>query len=335
MQESDNQLTNPVYFSIIIPVYRTENFLHKCIDSVLSQTYPNFELILVDDGSPDNCPLICEEYAQHDNRVHVIHKSNGGAASARNVGIRAAHGDYIMFTDSDDYWNDSTALQSILEAIIAYQCDVLCTNLCKTYIGEQIEKRYFAPSAPLIGLDEVLLGERYISSPCSKIIKSQFFLNGQLDFIENIGSEDVDWSLRVALLSKKMVYIDVSFYCYLQRDTSSSHSMTTKKLHDLKSNVLACIQLLSRQNQTMQKQLTPYVGYQYAILLLNIASLADKHQQAMFLIGLQKECHLLQFSNSSKVKLMNAANKLLGFQGMVSLLSIYVKITKRGIICQS
>lgn len=125
MQVSDNQLANPVYFSIIIPVYRTENFLHKCIDSVLSQTYPNFELILVDDGSPDNCPLICEEYAQHDNRVHVIHKSNGGAASARNVGIRAAHGDYIMFTDSDDYWNDSTALQSILEAVPIYAKRIL------------------------------------------------------------------------------------------------------------------------------------------------------------------------------------------------------------------
>ena len=335
MKASDSQLAPPCFFSIIIPVYGTEKFLHKCIDSVLSQTYSNFEIILVEDGSPDNCPQICEEYAQHDNRVHVIHKSNGGAASARNVGIRAAHGDYIMFTDSDDYWNDSTALQSILEAIVEYQCDVLCTNLCKTYTGEQIKKKYFAPSAPLVGVEEVLLSERYISSPCSKIIKSQLFLNGQLDFIENIGSEDVDWSLRVALLSKKMVYIDVSFYCYLQRDTSSSHSMTIEKLHDLKSNVRACIQLLSNQNQTMQKQLMPYVGFQYAILLLNIASVTDKHQQAAFLIGLQKECHLLQFSNSSKVKMMNVANKLLGFQGMVRLLSFYVKIMKRGIICQS
>lgn len=335
MKENYSRLVHPILFSIIIPVYRTEKFLHKCIDSVLSQTYPNFELILVEDGSPDNCPQICEEYAKRDNRIRVIHKSNGGAASARNVGIRVAHGDYIMFMDSDDYWNNSTALQSISEAIVAYQCDVLCTNLCKTYIGVQNEKKYFAPSAPLIGVDEVLLGERYISSPCSKIINSKFFLNGQLDFIENIGSEDVDWSLRVALLSKKMVYIDVSFYCYLQRDTSSSHSMTIEKLQDLKSNVLACIQLLSCQNQTMQKQLMPYVGFQYAILLLNIASLADKHQEAMFLDGLQKECHLLQFSNSSKVKMMNAANKLLGFQGMMCLLSTYVKITKRGIICQS
>lgn len=335
MKVSDSQLAHPVFFSIIIPVYGAEKFLHKCIDSVLSQTYSNFELILVEDGSPDNCPQICEEYAQHDNRVRVIHKSNGGAASARNVGIRAAYGDYIMFTDSDDYWNDSTALQSILEAIVAYQCDVLCTNLFKTYIGEQIKKKYFAPSAPLVGIESVLLGERYISSPCSKIIKSQCFLNGQLDFVENVGSEDVDWSLRVALRSKKMVYIDLPFYCYLQRDTSLSHSMTIKKLHDLKSNVLVCIQLLSSQNQTMQRKLMPYVGFQYAILLLNIASLADKHQQAMFLTGLQKECHLLQFSNSSKVKMMNAANKLLGFQGMVHLLSFYVKITKRGIICRS
>ena len=140
MKENYSRLVHPILFSIIIPVYRTEKFLHKCIDSVLSQTYPNFELILVEDGSPDNCPQICEEYAKRDDRIRVIHKSNGGAASARNVGIRVAHGDYIMFMDSDDYWNNSTALQSISEAIVAYQCDVLCTNLCKTTSEYKMKK---------------------------------------------------------------------------------------------------------------------------------------------------------------------------------------------------
>ena len=75
MKENYSRLVHPILFSIIIPVYRTEKFLHKCIDSVLSQTYPNFELILVEDGSPDNCPQICEEYAKRDDRIRVIHKS--------------------------------------------------------------------------------------------------------------------------------------------------------------------------------------------------------------------------------------------------------------------
>ena len=330
-----NKSDFPILFSIIVPVYKTEDFLPNCVDRILSQTYRHFELILVDDGSPDNCPQICDKYAQIDNRVRVIHKENGGAASARNVGIHSARGDYIMFSDSDDYWNDITALQSVFEAVITYQCDVLCTNICKTHVGAHTKKKYLSSSAPLIGIENILMHECYISSPCSKIIKSQFFLNGQLDFVENVGSEDVEWSLRVALLSRQMVYIDISFYCYLQRDTSSSHNMTLKKLQDLKSNVLTCIQLLYGQNEHMQKVLMPYIGYQYAILLLNIASVVDKHQQNLFLSGLQKECFFLRFSNSTKVRMMYITNKLFGFREMMNILSAYAKISKRGITCQN
>ena len=328
-----NKLDFTILFSIIVPVYKTEDFLPKCVDSILSQTYRHFELILVDDGSPDNCPQICDKYARADNRIHVIHKENGGAASARNIGIHFAHGDYIIFSDSDDYWDDMTALQLISEAIIAHQCDVLCTNLCKTYDGAEKSKKYFLPSAPLIGIESIFLHERYISSPCSKIIKSQLFLDGQLDFVENVGSEDVDWSLRVALLSKRMAYMDISFYCYLQRDSSSSHSMTTKKLHDLKNNFLTCIQLLNEQNESTRRLLAPYIGYQYAILLLNIASVVDRKQKTMFLSELKDKDYFLQFSNSIKVRTMNTANRLLGFKGMMNLLSAYAKITKRGVVC--
>ena len=89
--------------SVIVPVYKVEPYLHRCIDSVLNQTFTDFELILVDDGSPDNCGAICDEYAAKDPRVRVIHKENGGLSSARNAGIDIARGDYLSFVDSDDY----------------------------------------------------------------------------------------------------------------------------------------------------------------------------------------------------------------------------------------
>ena len=89
--------------SIIIPVYKVEKYLEKCIKSVLSQTYKNLQIILVDDGSPDNCGNICDDYARVDNRIEVIHKANGGLSDARNVGLKAARGEYIGFVDSDDY----------------------------------------------------------------------------------------------------------------------------------------------------------------------------------------------------------------------------------------
>ena len=89
--------------SVIVPVYNVENYLRRCVDSIINQTYKNLEIILVDDGSPDNCPVICDEYAQRDSRIKVIHKENGGLSDARNVGIDIASGDYLMFVDSDDY----------------------------------------------------------------------------------------------------------------------------------------------------------------------------------------------------------------------------------------
>ena len=97
-----------VKFSIIIPVYKVEEYLEKCIKSVLNQTYKNFELILVDDGSPDKCPLICDNYAKIDSRVFVIHKQNGGVSSARNEGIKVAKGEYIWFVDSDDFVEENS-----------------------------------------------------------------------------------------------------------------------------------------------------------------------------------------------------------------------------------
>ncbi len=103
-------------FSVIVPVYNVEKYLHRCVDSILNQTYGDFEVLLIDDGSPDRCPQICDEYAQKDPRVKVIHKPNGGLVSARNAGILAARGDYICYVDSDD-WADESMLQFVHDTL--------------------------------------------------------------------------------------------------------------------------------------------------------------------------------------------------------------------------
>ena len=105
--------------SVIIPIYKVEDFLDECIASVVGQSYKNLEIILVDDGSPDNCPVICDEWALKDLRIKVIHKLNGGLSDARNVGIAVASGDYISFVDSDD-WIDPKMYEHLINPHLIY-----------------------------------------------------------------------------------------------------------------------------------------------------------------------------------------------------------------------
>lgn len=116
--------------SVIIPVYKVEPYLKKCIESVIRQTYTNLQIILVDDGSPDNCGKICDEYALKDNRIKVIHKKNGGLSEARNIGINEANGEYIGFVDSDDYIEE-TMYEDLYNLIQAYKSDI---SICNFYV---------------------------------------------------------------------------------------------------------------------------------------------------------------------------------------------------------
>lgn len=317
-----------IFFSIIVPVYKTEVYLSKCINSILFQTYRHFELILVDDGSPDQSPQICDRYAQKDSRVQVIHKRNGGLSSARNAGIRIASGDYTIFVDSDDYWDDPAALASVKDALIRYRCEILCTNFCKVQNGADKKERYFEASEPCVGKEAVLLHDRYISSAWSKVVRTTLLQSGNMRFTEHVTAEDIDWSMRLLLRTDRIAYVDLDFYCYLQRSESISHCMDSKKLNDLKTNVYACIAMLREQNETEQKILKKYVSYQYAILLLNTAAMADARERKAAFSQLKQEQTLLSGSASRKVQLMYAASKLFGFCGMMRLLSLFARYRK-------
>lgn len=118
--------------SIIVPVYKVEKYLKKCVDSILNQTYSNFEIILVDDGSPDRCGDICDEYQKKDQRVKVIHKANGGLSDARNVGISASSGQFISFLDSDD-WIHNRFIETLYNLLIINNADVSIANFIKIY----------------------------------------------------------------------------------------------------------------------------------------------------------------------------------------------------------
>ena len=166
--------------SIVVPIYKVENYLRRCIDSLIHQDYPDIEIILVDDGSPDNCGTICDEYAQKDPRIKVIHQQNGGLSAARNAGIDIAQGDYLMFVDSDDWVEKnycSFALQKAKttnsDIVVFGYNDVYENRTVKKSIIENDEKKYSSEEA----LKE-LHGGKILSFAWNKIYKADLFKTG-------------------------------------------------------------------------------------------------------------------------------------------------------------
>lgn len=154
-------------FSIIVPVYKTEQYLDQCVQSVLKQTYTDFELILVDDGSPDRCPEICDTYAEKDRRVRVIHKPNGGNVSARKAGLEAAEGRYIVHLDSDDYLAESL-LSAAAKTIVENDADAVLFGYVQFSDTEQVQHLQGVPAGVYRGAAmEVIRSNLILGSDCS------------------------------------------------------------------------------------------------------------------------------------------------------------------------
>ncbi|MBQ7882921.1 MAG: glycosyltransferase, partial [Phascolarctobacterium sp.] len=158
--------------SIIVPVYKVEQYIHKCVDSILNQSFTDFELILVDDGSPDNCGKICDEYAAKDKRVRVIHKENGGVSQARNLGIDEAKGEYISFIDPDD-WVDLDMYEKLFSFVDQNELDVACFEVYEVKGSKCSTSFRFNEDKVMDGQTALknILVDIIDNSPCNKVYK--------------------------------------------------------------------------------------------------------------------------------------------------------------------
>ena len=207
-------------FTIVIPVFNVIEYLSQCVQSVLLQEFYDYEIVLVDDGSTDGSGECCDELARHDNRIQVIHQENQGLSAARNTGICAAGGKYVMFLDSDDYWKDKTVLNKISERLFKTHPDVLCFNFEKTDgITAQGVNFQSIGSMP-VGIKAedsfryITEHDLWIACAWNKAIRRELFRDGKLCFRENITSEDIDWCMRLALLAESFDYIEDVIVCY-------------------------------------------------------------------------------------------------------------------------
>ena len=218
--------------SIIIPVYKVEEYLEKCIESVLKQTYTNLQIILVDDGSPDNCGKICDEYAKKDPRIEVIHKVNGGLSDARNVGIAKAKGKYIGFVDSDDYIKEDM-YEILINLIKEYDADVSICNLYDVIDGKEYirnNENGIQEYSRLEILKEVLLDKNIQSYAWNKLYKKELF--DEIKYPIGKKYEDIGTTFYVFEKCNKIVVTSKPEYYYLKRSDSLVNNVTESTVLD-------------------------------------------------------------------------------------------------------
>jgi glycosyltransferase involved in cell wall biosynthesis len=263
--------------SVIVPVYKVEKYLKRCVDSILAQTYPCLEVILVDDGSPDGCPAICDEYAREDRRVRVIHKENGGLSDARNAGIDAAKGNFLGFIDSDDYVHPRF-YELLLQALKEEGADIAGCDVKKIYeTGTVEEEEKEAVRSEIYSGREATANlydaQLYLKSVViwNKLYKKELFKD--VRFPKGKLHEDEFTSYRLLYQSKSVVYIDRAYYFYFQREDGIM-GQKQKKISPVALEAYEQMETFFREKG--EKDLLQMMMYRYLSMVRRYASDAVK-----------------------------------------------------------
>lgn len=288
--------------SVVVPIYNVEKYLRECIDSILKQSIQPKEIILVNDGSPDNCALICEYYKSNYDNVKVIHQENQGLSAARNAGTKLATSKYITYIDSDDFYYNSNLFQTVFNNLecnpdlVLYQRSKYCEN----------ENRIEENTKDYIELDsELSVGEKFYfiaknnaldASAALKFIRREFIVENKIEFVKGIYSEDVDWFLSLSKKLNKCVFLNERGYAYRYRSDSISHNIKEKNIDDLIFTIKKHAEAIQKTqiDDYLQKALIDYIGYQYYIILGYLGLPRFKHIKKDRLNSLKKYSWVLR-----------------------------------------
>lgn len=266
--------------SVIVPIYKIEQYLPKCIESILDQSFKNFELVLVDDGSPDNCPKICDDYAKNDDRVKVVHKENGGLLSARKAGLEAAKGEFIAFVDGDD-WVDKFYLETLFKLAKANDADLVVTGQFREFDGkietikpkeagvynEDKIKSYIIPNAIYNGR----FCEHGISTYVwNKLYRRELLYKILMDVPnEIIMGEDAAITYSYLSITKRLVISRIPLYYYRQRHDSIVKSLENPKIEYYRLGLLMNFLKVKLSHvldeQTLDSQISYYLYSQILV----------------------------------------------------------------------
>lgn len=302
-----------IKLSIIVPVYKVKEYIHRCLRSIEAQNCckNNIEVILVDDGSPDECGEICDKYAHESEYIKVVHKKNGGLSDARNTGLSVANGEYCIFLDSDD-----ELVSDVCEKIIGILTDIkvdvlyLQINWIKNGIINIYEKKGFSVGSIYSGKDALALelkNGKYVAIAPIGIYKRNFLLKNTLLFKKGILHEDEQWSPRVMLKAHNVMRVEIPFYNYYIRENSITQSTNTKRYFDLLESIQELYHLYSKSED---RRITRYGNQYLAKLYMNAVA------------------HILVAGEVIKIQILFLIRNLHGFRNKAKLLLFLISPKK-------
>ena len=259
--EKEIEMDKNILISIIVPIYKAERYLHRCVDSIIAQTFTDWELLLIDDGSPDGSGEICDEYAKRDNRIKVLHKENGGVSSARQKGQNKARGEYTIHVDPDD-WVEPTMLEDLYNKAKKDDADMV---ICDYYQNKGNMQTYIKQKPSRLDSDTVLseLFQQLHGSCCNKLVRRACY-SGKVKFPEGVNCcEDLIWCVQVLPLCRKISYLDKAYYHYMITESESQSKVISKErsLQDMRmqKTLEALLNSFPEIQKKMFERTIPYV----------------------------------------------------------------------------
>ena len=319
-------------FSIILPIYNVEKYLKECVDSILKQTFRDYEIILVDDGSTDGSPELCDKLAETYDFIRVIHKANGGAADSRNVGLKSAIGDYIIFIDSDDFILSEHFLEDVNNSF-SENVDMVLYKYSKFFDDTKnlAECNFSYESAKLKEnyadkIYELVKADAFFGMAWIRAIRKDIILDNQIFFETGLTGEDMDWNYELMLNVSNIELLDNIYIAYRQRSGSVTASYKIKNLEDFIHIVEVWSEKLRFiENDTLKKALLGSLAKNYSNLLIVYSRLTDINKKE-YKQRIKKLDWLLKYGMSKRPQTVAKIYRIFGFNLTVSALKILDKI---------
>lgn len=313
-------------FSIIIPVYNAQKYLCQCIDSVLQQSFQDYEIILIDDGSEDLSAELCCEYERVNDCISFFSISHSGAGAARNEGLKKSKGKYILFLDADDYWNSKEVLSTIYHSFQQSPSEVLMFQIAKVTENGDILERYrkkpFGQENRVCQLSDVysvlVKDGQMLASACNKCILSSTLKDNSIFFLEGVIAEDIDWVLQLFSVVKTIQFLDENLYSYRQH-RSGSASRDKNGPDDQARMIENWLAKLQSETLPNPEAVAGVLAFEYAICMGYDRFLSSDMKKMM-----RRNQDILKSGMDVKTKLIYKMDQIIGYNLTSMMIQVYL-----------